>query len=721
MNALNADRVSAPRLDAAAAALLSTVIEGYLEDYKGQREERMKHISIARAMHLEDYSWRAKKGTIFEQSNIGVPILKSIAVSYTSKFYFDLVGDDTLVVEPQNIEDRAEAEQGQKYWSWELDDQLRISGIRAVECDTVAVEGTCVTKRKWTRRVSYYNRHEELLHHVSGAAVKNGKNKPVSKSECPETEVEAEDYFGQPTVRRMIHVDGCPMDVTDNFQWRKTEVKDKVTHYDNAEVVAVDFGDFVCDGMVRRIEDSALVGENYEVKVWELWQMIMDEAMDLEQSGVPLPPNELPPGWILENVQKLKGIAGNPAPAAATSTASAAPITSLGEGRGRAALFERDEMFKTLKLGAYFLKWDADEDGWPEDIFVIYERTTKMVIMVDYHVNIYCDCKLPYTVHKLFPVRNRWWGLGVYEFLKAGQEFIDATFNRTHYRGGMNANPATWIDESAFDHIPEWGIGARFKVKAGRNGDNAFGVYEMPQREQVEGSQMELVVNLIQLISGVSSAMQGQVANLPSTATATGVESIMVEGQKMIKMLVEGLAASIRSETEGVIRLIQQEAKEDRKFRYMRGSEKVAAVMSCKQIRDMQFDVKIKVSKMGAQQRIESSKAAIEVVQTYAGLAAAYQSRLRPLFVRLLHLLGLVEAEDLLPSMEELQADQSTDAVLQQATEKIAAAMQKIQGARLEPQQILQNDLAEVMQMLQATMAQPAQEQKAEGGRRNGE
>lgn len=713
---LNANIVAPPKLTPAAREELMDTIKSLRQGIDKGRVDRVQAIKEIREMHQDHYDHRVKPDSIYELSNIGVPLMKGVANSLASKIEEELLSAESpLVAKPENIEDKALADKGTKYWNWELMSQIRYYNACSMSINTLCSEGTSITKRAWRTDCSYFTRTEPRLHDEIGVALVLPDGNPINDPRAEVLVVAHQNRFAAMLgmkQRFLMTADGRQgPELTPKHKWVDVTLKDKVVHYDNAELVNVLFEDFICDTTVDRIEKSALVAHDYSKKLHEIWESVFqslqgeDVERGFEESG-----------WIKESLQKLEEIPDSPSGEAVSSEKTAqadAPLAHFGEAISKEVLgiCDKTKLHRRLQFSETYLKYDLDGDGWPEDIIVIYEKSTCLPIWIEYHARVYADCKLPFNVHGLYRVQNRWWSLGPYEYLKSAQDYVDKVFNRMNYRGSMNANPMGWVKPDNFIKAPkEWGPGERCELKSSFTIDQSMGFVVMPSLESVEWQHFQFFISLIQLITGVSNAAQGDVSSLPSTATATGINSIIDEGNKMYRMLIRRQKDTREEEVGGIISLIQQNANKDRVFRYAKGFDEVTATMTAEEIRDMDYDVRFQLLKSGTDQKVQSSQAALAIMKQFMEFPPEYQVRLRELFVRLLLMLGVVEAEDIVPSRDELQKDMDKDGMLNQMAEKLGAVAQQIDGAQIQPEKQLAAQLMEIAGAMQQLAARPPDE-----------
>ena len=660
-------------------------IRASLDAIRSSRDDRIRKLRQYRKMHDGDMGWRKDRGGIFKLSNIMVPVCKAIAQSYKAKLHFEFVQERMLTVKPRGVEDKSEAEQFEKYWAWELDDQIGLPRVRSSIIHCVVEEGTAITKARWKTDASYIKRLQ-----------------PVMQPSL--------DQDGLPVFDPMT---GEPVMVPSG---KDETVSERILHYDNAELVQIPFEDFLCDITAPTLEDSALLGYRYDMPVWQLLDTVEEQAREMERQGAPLDDGVWPPGWVPSNMLALADIARGgdgqgPSVGSKEDAELRAAMEFFGERqfRGQRTL-PNDVALKSVRLAEVILRFDVDGDDQIENVLCIIERDQGFVLYCDYLANAYATNKQPYVAHRVIPVRNRWYGLGVYEFMEQEQKFLDLVFNRVNHRSGLNANPQEWVDESAFEAggIPtDSRPGGRWRVKTGRNGGQARGIYELPQREQIEMEFIKLWTSFLQLISGVTNPAAGDTSSLPSNSTARGVEAILSEGGKVFAMMGMELQPSFKRATQGCAEMVQQGVKVERVLRYDQGLEEVTARISPDKIREMEFDIQIGISKTTQRERLESNQLAVQLINTFVVLPPQYQIRLRGLYVEMLRAIGLVDANLLLPSTEELEQDQSQDAMLEQIAGRLAAAAEQIQGANLDPSKKVAMELLAIADGLRQLSAQP--------------
>lgn len=703
-----------PKLDALQLAVLTDTIEARIKQIEDGKKERDTIIQQIRKMHQDDYSHRTEDpNSIFKLSNVGVPMMKGVANSYAAKIEDEILSSDQpFQAEPRDADDKAFAEKFAKYSLWEVIEQIKFVNSATSVLPIITSEGTGIKKRSWRMDRSYFPAVNTYLHDASGQPVLDPDGNMIS-DDHPVTERNTLPIFNgtlSSGVTRLLEFDDHPpIKMNDEMQWLEVKEKNFVTHYDNAESCYVPFEDFLCDIKVSDIRLSPIVAHCYPQTLFEIWEKVNNSLSgDVSQKAFNAS------NWVLDGLEKIKNVQdGLPTGTSSTGSPAASltqPMTHMGEAASPLpGILSGTDGYKTIQLAEVYIRYDVDDCGTTEDLVVFYERTGKNIILVDYLVNFYADCKLPFTVHGLYQVPGRWWSMGPYEYLKCAQDFVDRVFNRMNYRTTMSANPIGWSKPENFidGKGPKvWGPGEKVQLKAAYRIEESMGFVQMPSLEQVEWQHFEFFISLVQLNTGVSNASQGDVS-LPQSSTARGVETIVEEGNKLIRVPIRRLQGTHEEEIAGILRLIQQNLNEDRVFRFDKNAQTIIHTMTPDEIREIEFDVKIVMAKSGAAAKTQSLNSALQLVQTWIATPPEYQKRLRPLFIQLFNLIGIVDADTILPTDEELAQDQGNDQMLQQLMEKISAAAQQIAGGQLDPTKKVAQDLQNLLPMIEQMIAKP--------------
>ncbi len=710
-----------PQLNEAQVTMLQKVIEERLTQAETGRLERIKKIQRYRAMHQDDYSHRVEAGSIYEVSNIGVPLLKAVATSYAAKVEDELLSAEApFQVKPREDDDKDKAELYGAYWNFEIMDQMGFAKSASEGIAVCCVEGTAIKKRSWRIDRSYFPAIKHALHDPNGNPMMDPDGEHIFEDH-PVAEVEptaVEKFFTAGMAKPRQHVmfgDEVGPELTENHTHEPITVKESITHYDGAESKVIPFEDFICSLNVDSINASPIVGHKYQNRLHEVMERVSETANgDTGEESVTAA------GWIFANLVKLKDLPDADSSEGGQNTPGLnKPNTKLGESQSSGVGYlSNDKLHKKVNLIECYLKYDIDDDGTLEDIIVLIEAETKMPLWIVYLVSVYEDCKLPFDVIGFFQVPNRWYSMGPYEYLECAQDFVDRVFNRMNYRTSMSANPITWHKPENFVKPPKrFGPGERCQLRGTFNIEQSMGFITMPSMEGVEWQHFQFFISLIQLTTGVSNAAQGDVSSLPSTQTATGITSIINEGNKLYRMFIRRQQGAMEREIGGLVRLNQQNLNEEKVVRYFSNTQRsdVQGMVNPEDLREIEFDVKITLSKTGLEQKSNMIARAIQILQGWIQVPPQFQAMFRDLYVQLLQTIGIVDAERILPSVESIEEDQGQDQQLQQIIEQISAAAQKIEGAEMDPKKQVAGELMSVMEALQQMIAVPPELPKAPG------
>lgn len=688
-----------PKLSPEEQAKLVRVIKGHLQQIETGRKETVDVIEKFVKMHEGDYSWRVLEGGIWEKSNVGVPMAKMIATAFSAKIEDELIGSERpITVTPQRHDDQEEAEQQGAYWTWELMEQIRIGRSFSEACWLMPITGTAITKRAWRTRRARYPNIVELMVDAAGKPVSFPSGAPVNR----QSKIEEEGHPAR--MRRMMghnikvatNAAGERVQLPEGAKWGKHEVMEEVVHYDNAEHVVIPaFADFYADITRASLDDCDFKGHLYRRSVSWLVETARSEG------GAEA-------GWIMEEVEKTATAGRRAVHESVPKTDQAKPHLGENPGGDLLSFIEGQEYSRQLDLVECYLKYDANGDEIPENVVALYDKQRESLLWIDWLANVYEDCKDPFTAHSFFRIAGRWRGMGVYEYLKQGFEYIDKTFSRVNLRESMAANPMTWRKSGNFVTAPtDWGPGESTELMPNAKAEDSLGFWKMPEGGALEWKMFEFMLQLLQMATAVINGASRGGAGMPAANTATGISAVVDDASTLYSMLIRRERESAEEDVRGLVSLVQQNLNRDRAFRYLKNGKLVDASVSPEDIRDLSYDVKFTLSKLGGARRGADLQNALKVIGAWLQLPGEYQKRTRTMFIQLLGTLGMESAEQLLPSEKDLQAEQTRDEAIKGAAQAILQLAEKIQQATMDPVKVMAAEAAKIGSGLMQLAAQP--------------
>lgn len=308
----------------------------------------------------------------------------------------------------------------------------------------------------------------------------------------------------------------------------------------------------------------------------------------------------------------------------------------------------RHECFET------YIRLDVLENGKPVRVFALVYKPLELVLAIDYLARVTPSAIVPFYLDIPCPMPGRCHGRGYQEIYENETDFIDRTFNAIIYRNDIHANPPKFIRPDAFEDAT---AAKRFslapdtiwRIKREFEPDKVVGTLTtFPDVDQRSVWIFELVIQMVQVRSGVTGASQGALANLPSNGTATGVQSIMMSGSTLHKLPIENIKDGIEDGLQVAVQILYARQNTEETFAYMEGDAAQLMTFNPRNVRDIKMNVRLLLTRLHEREALESAKAAIEAVGQYIALPEAEKDGVRPLFVQVLKALRVQGADAIL-------------------------------------------------------------------------
>lgn len=143
----------------------------------------------------------------------------------------------------------------------------------------------------------------------------------------------------------------------------------------------------------------------------------------------------------------------------------------------------------------------------------------------------------PFFHYQIIPMDNSFYGKGVPEFLIGIRNLIDAVFNQMIDRGSISNHPPVIVPAGHDPDENPFGPGTQWQS----DNPNAYKVLELPKNEQMEFVKMEFLLSLVQKLFGVTDYALGQESSIASNRTATGIMTIVGEGNIKFDDMIRAL------------------------------------------------------------------------------------------------------------------------------------------------------------------------------------
>lgn len=360
-----------------------------------------------------------------------------------------------------------------------------------------------------------------------------------------------------------------------------------------------------------------------------------------------------------------------------------------GDEQPRWRLGENEEpkssVLQQMEVAEVYMRYDADEDGEEEEVFLVLDTRERKPIFYDYLGNHFG--KRPFEVIPgVEKVPHRWYGRGVFSLGEDQELHIDAEFNRAQLRGSESA-------QVLFRHpmsTEQWSGGMPVVLGGGQildiNGmyspDNPplFAVNLMPENKQCF-ELMEVSRQASDSVIGAISLKDASQSDLNQSKTATGIVNLQAASDVITKATEQEQTRGIEAIMHQVVELVL-EHMDDTALMVSKNSGELVA-LNRDEIRSLEKDVKLTLTRSRSTQLQQVAATAITIGKDY--LAVLQQDpvaarNLRPLYIQQLKSLEVNDADNICPEVTDEMI-----AKFQQAQQQQAMMAQQEQMAKAAP------------------------------------
>lgn len=321
---------------------------------------------------------------------------------------------------------------------------------------------------------------------------------------------------------------------------------------------------------------------------------------------------------------------------------------------------QRSSVRQTVLVAEIYLRYDADGDTIPEEVYGLIDVRNKQWIFYDYLANHMP--KRPFSVIVgVEREEKRWYGKGVFTKMYSSGLYIDTQINRVNEKSSQNSS-VTFRHKNAVD---EWKAGeqVRFGERKVYNVNEGWDAKNRPPLFKINtNAEAELDLNLVDRFQNASDSEFGVITQQSSTVadqnaskTATGVMSTerdaSVLSQDTETEQIVGIEDVLWHATHFI--LDQMDPVE---MQYSKDGKSLAAI-SKDEANYLERDVKLLLTKTRSTALIQTNAQAEAICLRYYQLDPMKQQLLWDLYVNQLKGLEVDNAEQLLhrPTDQEVQ------------------------------------------------------------------
>lgn len=670
-----------------------------MSDWRNRRElyERFMLNDFSARRTAADERREKETKNIYDLSNETMGLVRSAITFVAARTREDIFGSNPwMAARPVGLQDEPLAALIQHHLPWKIG-QSNFQDVGEEGIDRCFNLGETILKQTWTRKVQRFERFANVLtdpaqkvKRPTGRKLDDGSEEQMEHAAPVLTEAGDYVFDTDPLVKRAVNEDQslgpvlrdpAPMEaegaagegelsagaevqngsgavsmpqagtapaevphvmvvekdpdvvVHEALAWEPYCIPDEVVTFEGLNVEPVDFRQFRAPMNVARLEDMDFRGHVYSQRLSDLKARVIG-PMDEETKT------------LFEKLRK----------------GDSTPKTDEEKKDGAATPRERDEQNPSFQCIDVELEWDPDGQGdtvWIYATVLIEERE---VLFADYLANVTPKGQSMFSVAAINQPLGRWHGRGWYELYGLLMDAIDKHFNLVMYRNHMAANPICGVHENAIEEeLEEIEIvpGFRVTLKDNKTLKDFIEFMQIPEFDSNTWQIIEMMIKLFQLETGVTSAAQGGLGDLPATNTATGIQSVLSSGSTLQKRPTQEIRRGYEDALRKAAKLIYTRQNRDETFNYGEG-DKLLATLPAARVAGLEVDVTLTLTRFRQREDIENAMACLEVVDRYLALPEQEKAAVRPLYVQILRGHDIQNAETII--REPVQVDPNANA-----------------------------------------------------------
>ena len=616
---------------------------------------------LAQLLMQQRVEWRKlfEPDSLWEHSNYHLPITARIVMQQIARAVDHYFGTSPwMQAEALGEEDEAKADKITQ-WARHEADAAELEAVLRDGIGLAFVEGEAVIKTGYEHKMQVYQTVTEIAmvpgdkevpfvamdgDYVYRADTFVPAPVPIDPTLTPE-----EQAMQEPTKQVLKRDMKTPMpawwDATRVFKLQKiTKVN---ATFEGAKAHLIPTGDFLCGQTEPNVQDAAMVVHKIAMPVINMVHRLLNNEWAREGAT-----NDERRAQISRIAHEMAGTNG-------ATTAAARPRTELGESQ--TANVHSEPM---LTFVEHWMHYSVKGDGIVNSILLITDEKGETPIYYDYVANLTPSGLRPFEVLRVNAVPNRWHGIGqVMEFYEQ-QQFVDLLLNRINFSmmssGRIDFGKPELTEEGESDPNFKLNWGGYYTLKRDAKAEDVFKSVYLQNISVAELQRLlELQIQMMTNRSGVANANDSRMAGLDTAQLETGVKNIEQRRQELFTKFLSELTPPMRRIVSQFLDLTVAHIKGPRAFKFFNGNTRELAEIDATDLRDLDLDVSIQMTKLGERQNLERAKAAGEVVRMFiqeAMAAPAFATYSRKFALKQLKALGVHDPDDDLPTEEELAA-----------------------------------------------------------------
>jgi hypothetical protein len=551
--------------------------------------------------------------SVFEVLNESLNVVAGLAEFAAAQAEQDIfAGDPWFAANPVGRHDPALAEMIQKHLQWTFRDG-RLVDNHCLGIDQAVTLGECFTKTLFVTDTDCFESAIPCLH-VNGKPVLDAHGEHVT---CDEQ-------------ARGLHLG------EGKVEWREAYARQEVIIRQGVETIPIHYNDisFRADAPELDLRYTN-VYVSVEMSVFEAMRrfgLSKEDAIRLARCAEAR--------HLTDAEKELERISD--------ATASPPPEDEpLGE-------VESEKLLNTrVRLVEAYIRADALGDGKESRMCIVFPPLHEdWIIWGDYLANVSPNAELPIKVDVWAPVPHRLYGRGFFAIYAYLQNGTDNLWNQVNFRNAMHANPFIAIHKDNIETDEDGGDivvrpGASITPKAGKRLGECIESFSLPDGDTRSMELLQVGMQIAQSRSGITSATQGDLANVPENNTATGVRSLLSRAAVLLKKPIRRLRRSKGRALSYAVKLLYSNFDRAEAFAFGEGANRTLVRITPEHVKDLDIDVVMLLTQEQNQTKLQGAQVMMQLQQSYSALPEQDKAGARIGVVQAFKALEFAQAEDM--------------------------------------------------------------------------
>lgn len=608
---------------------------------------------LAHMIAQQRMEWRPLLlGGLYRESNLHLPLTARVITQQSARAQKSFFGTSPyFAVTGLSAASEEMAGDINAYARHMLENVGSITAGLETAVDLAFIQGESVVKTRKHKLISYFESFRTIALDSAGEPIIAQDGDYIYKTDQfikemgpqvdPATRQPVVDEAGNPvmveTGRMVLKRDGVTREPdTNTFQNVKVNLAKILA--DRVEARPIYYLDFLCPLDATDVQSADICIHLYNTSVIEMATKYLTD----EHFGGQAPE---------EQIARVKGLVEELLPGSAEDRQAAGDRSrsELGEtfqshGRSRSE--------PTTACAECWMWFDPFGDGVMRSIMLLMDRNGRVPIYYGYTANLTDDGLRPLDVLRINPPAGRWHGQGNVERFWNLQIHADLLLNRSLYAESRAARVDFWKPSQTLEGEQNpnlqlnWGKTYTLKENA-RVEDVLKPVYLENIKSANLQNILQIIQQMIQNMSGVTSVNDGAMAGMDTAKLATGIKNLEASGEELFHAYITQLRPSIQSILKRALRMVIADALQNpnKVLKFFDRQSKQMMELDVLRLENLDFDIALELTTYKSQASLQQAQTAYTMVDAFLMRSPVIQARLAPMLKQALKALEWKDAD----------------------------------------------------------------------------